>query len=778
MIFSKILRSILGFLTLFFTQNSISADPPSVKFGGTSAGSECLYSSLFPTANCFTGSASLGFDPLPSFGGSPLLFNPLFNPLSNPLSNPFGSFAPGSNSVGPFSVSPPQVKQDARPPRMTVSGPVAVPAALRALVPAPVPAGAAPVKIVERQSPPVEAAAGTTTSSVIVVSGKATSDVSAAPQGQVRTNSPGTTDVMKTFGGARGAPPVNAAANGQVLPQSSGEKVDIMKAFEARPSTQSGGAQNPQMVGPAAPVTKVDIMGAFQKPKPMPPPPVPPTGKAGPPALVVQEAPIRMPEPVPVVGPTDANPDAGKVLPPYEFNNGAVSFPVSIPGKLESQPLDAGQLLPQTPLLPTEKNRKTLESVCPDCVDPNYQTKFKSFQDIKDRMPGVDSVLRKAAHNMMKIVHMRCDANDVFVPGDYVTNLVYCGGKSCDRMGSKATDTYFPEEIEKFKRDQVYGDVYRVPLPKEVANTRVSDAKSDTRTCQDLHDRPFMFHVGGRATYINGAMDPFDYRAQRALTDAKLNLFDCASTIDAVFAAAGLKFSSKDKTLTAAYSKSTSALVSLANAGAKDNTSCIAIPEFKADDSIRSGDVFVIHRNINGKRQDMGHALMFDDVKEDPFNLAGITNSEDCRTKIEPSKFRFSILQSSGTVVDRQVFEKFKGIDLSIEHHFDKFNAANVGPCTDYSDPGTCDFRARFEDWGAQVIQMARKACYAKTNPQKSVKASEPLQSRDGANVNGKEVPVAVSGVLFRHKGATEACSFAKPPEILGAKCVASCLEK
>ena len=738
----KLVSIILGLATLVFAETAFSTDPDPVRSGAVVVSSDCLYSPVFPTANCAQSGVRVQMGQGSSVPSGPL------------VSNPFSSFVPAAKS--PFqNVDNRSNSSYQQPLQNNSNGTSDIMSAFGA-----------------KRNPPAVS--------------------SGTPSAGVSQNPGGTSDIMGAFG-ARKPPEQTSSGATSYVPAVSGQPLsptgtsDIMGAFgvkKPQPPVQTQGTANSNGVRAPDENTTSDIMGAFRKPKPVlnvAPQVVQPNanepglkferpelnGKPGNPVAAELERPA--PQPVPAAQTAVPQPGA-------QPNNAAANSAAADPLP-DSKPVNDGQSVPLTPVLPTERNRKTLESLCPDCVDPNYSAKFKGLQDIRDRMPGVDSILRTAAHNMMKIIHMRCDANDVFVPGDYVTNLVYCGGVSCDRMGSKATDTYFPDQIEKFKADQVNGDIYRVPLPPGVANIRVSDSKNDTRTCKDLHDRPFMFHIGGRATFSGGAMDPFDYQAHRSLTDGKLNLIDCASTIDAVFAAAGLKFSTKDTNMTSAYGKSTSALVALANAGARDKTSCIAIPEFKGDDSIRSGDVFVIHRNANGKRQDMGHAMMFDDVKEDPFNLAGITNPEDCRTKIEPSKFRFSILQSSGTTVDRQVFEKFKGIDLTIEQHFDKFNAVHPEPCANYSDPGSCDFRARFEDWGAHILQMAKKACLAKTSPQKSFKAGEPLLSRDTARVGTKEVPVSVTGVLFRHKGASDGCSVT-PPEIVGSRCVAGCLEK
>lgn len=746
------------------------ADPVSVRFGNPSPGSDCLYSPLFPTFGCYSNS-TYHFGSDSPFSGSP-------------LSNPFRNFDPKTPPKKPQKASAPAVPAAKAPA-------VLAPPAPQPQAPPPPAAAPAPVQptivTVVQGGTVTSQASDTGPIDVLNAFGggrrQAPAPVSnlAQPQG----NSGEKIDVLNAFGGGRRSPPAasDSSAVGQPqAPVSAGEKINVLNTFgggRKPPPAAIDSSQGSQIQ--RGPVENIDVLSAFGGGRrPAPAPKVDLTKSTDQSGIIV---PVPLPQSKPTTNDTIIIPQGNVVavpdVPPKLDYEPAQSFPVRMPGPIESHPLDAGQLAPQTPILPTAKNLKELEVRCPKCLDPGYQGEFKALQDIRDRLPGVDSVLRTAAHNMMKIVHMRCDANDIFVPSDYVTNLVYCEGKKpCDRMSPRVTDTYSLDQIARYKGDQKTGDTYRAPLSSEVAGRRVSTSKNDTRTCKDLYDRPFMFNVGGHATYTKDVVDPFNYKAQGSMTGQAVNLFDCASSINAVFAAAGLKFSSKDTTSATAYNKSTGALVSLAYAGAKDKTSCVSIPDFKADETIHSGDVYVIHRNVNGKAQDIGHALMFDDVKEDPFNLAGITRPEDCSTQIEPSKFRFSILQSSGTAVDRQVFEKFKGIDLTIEQHFDKFNAVNPEPCTDYSNSSTCDFRERFEDWGAHILQMAKKACLAKTNPQKSYRPGEPLLARDKAKINGKEYPVNISGVLMRHKGATEGCSFAKPPEVIGAKCVAECLEK
>ncbi len=821
LVFGLIIFAILGFAGTARPEDpaQFPTDPFSIGFGSYTP-SDCsyLYSPIFPTANCLTSSGYNFLDPKNSL-----------------LSNPYGTFAPVPADkkavVKPNHDVKPAVSnasQEIAPVQFTEreqTGAVSLPASPPAQAPPRRTSDGPSIQLVN----PQQSASGSSTLSR-AFSGGSTSDsggsnVQQAPpptsalrsafggstapaasggsitsdSGGARSNAP-QSELRRAFGGA--APSQGQTAQ-PAAPSSNGETSALRRAFSgaSAPVSSGGGASVDSPAGPQSELRK-----AFSRPVPAPVQ----SGEAASSKAGTSE--LRRafsgkqpagngiifkntdllgkplgPVPAPIQQPSSQVQQQDQAPAPpapevevvgKENKYGVTTYPVTS-GSVETRDLDLGETKPQTPILPTVQNNQMLESVCPDCLNAAYIRKFNSFKDVVDHTPGVDRALKIASHNMMKIVHMSCDADQTFVPTNYVTDLKYCSGKDCNRVGL-ATKIYADKQIEHFRDDQTYGDVYRKPLSPEVASQKIS---SDGRTCKDVHDRPFVFDVGGHPAYGKTSMDPFNYNAQKTLTGGEVNLFDCSSTINAIFAQAGLKFSTKDTDLSGAYNKSTAALVSLASSGTRgDKSSCISIPQFHGEESIHSGDVFVIHRNVpgGGPEQDYGHAMMFDEVKEDPFNISGITRVEQCDTDVDPTKFRFTIIQSSGTAIDRQVFERFKGIDLAVEHYWDKFNAVNANgkPCSNDNDPSTCDFRARFEDWGAHLIEMGKKACRAKFSS-KSISASTPLPSRLPALNTRKElVPVTVSGVLVRHKGASDGCAFPKAPDVVGSQCVAGCLEK
>jgi hypothetical protein len=210
----------------------------------------------------------------------------------------------------------------------------------------------------------------------------------------------------------------------------------------------------------------------------------------------------------------------------------------------------------------------------------------------------------------------------------------------------------------------------------------------------------------------------------------------------------------------------------------KEASSCVKAVKFNAQESLHAGDVFVLNRKVRGG-DDHNHALMFDDVGEDPFGLvkSNVQSEEDCSTKIAAQNFNFTIIQSSGTEVDRQVFERFNGADLFIPQNSEKFKPSGV-PCGN-EHPNGCDLTSRFSDWGVHILEMARLACVAKV---KNLSISPTVvREREGEKIKikGQVVQAFAGGVLFRHKGLENPkCSFPKKPKLTGAECLGGCLDE
>ena len=416
------------------TSGAVVKAPATESFGasfGSQSNSACsfLYSPIFPTGNC------LGFNDIKYDFLAPQ------NASSAFAGNPFGTFIPATPVViKPAEKQSPPKKKDNRE-----AAPVSVVNASQQVSPVrfveTAPAQPAPVPVPAADS---QTSAPAVNTQVPATGGGRTTD---GPSIHLEKSAVGSGSVTNAFGGgstSRGtadgtnSAPLNQNTSGSVsrafggsstIQQGTSNAVSsqaapgsgsVMRAFGgAPPVPQPSTAGVPLRVTPGS----SDVMRSFGGPPPRVPVPVSSApipiknsdypGKV--PSTAVTDTSVVQPAP-PLLGlPMAPVSDDENVFGPHAVKGGPV----------ESHNLDLGQVKPLTPVLPTDQNRQALQAVCPDCLNAAYSEVFNSFKDIVEHTPGVDHALKVSGHNLMKIVHLRCDADQVFVPTDYVTNLKY-----------------------------------------------------------------------------------------------------------------------------------------------------------------------------------------------------------------------------------------------------------------------------------------------------------------------------------------------------------------
>lgn len=162
--------------------------------------------------------------------------------------------------------------------------------------------------------------------------------------------------------------------------------------------------------------------------------------------------------------------------------------------------------------------------------------------------------------------------------------------------------------------------------------------------------------------------------------------------------------------------------------------------QFNKESSIQAGDVFVLRQP--GSIDIYGHAMMFENVGEDPFGLANIQSAAQCNDRhINPENFNFSVIHST-SMAGRMAVVRMTAKNLLTEP------------------------RSSLKLW---VQDLAIKACESRFAPG-GVSAVVTYPLKGGLRHRGITV--------LRHVGSgVSACIEDKPVKVIGEECIEGCEE-
>lgn len=162
----------------------------------------------------------------------------------------------------------------------------------------------------------------------------------------------------------------------------------------------------------------------------------------------------------------------------------------------------------------------------------------------------------------------------------------------------------------------------------------IKDETTYGQGCFNVRNNPLIYDYGGKPYATTAADSPIDFFKNNGSGTSVLG-FDCSGFVFSSMATAGLRLKSgRPLKASDAWAWGSSSYVE----PQKNGLTCLDKVTVSSSSSLKAGDIVAV----------VGHVLMIDSVRNDPFGIASAKTESDC-SKLTSNGFNFVVSQSSNS---------------------------------------------------------------------------------------------------------------------------------